>query len=123
MKHTYRVEGSWPFPLDMLRRDCSRPASQVDRDMIARMSGEFCDSTIGITNVQIALVYDGDRRGHPVPNDARWRSFGWRTIGVPQIESERQLMAVAREVEAARRSGLSKLTEAERAALFPGCRT
>lgn len=55
--HSYVVRGSWPFPVDMLRHDGSRPASHADRRKIKALSGEFAPDRDSIRNpVEIALV-------------------------------------------------------------------
>lgn len=98
MERTYTVEGRWPFPLDMLRRDHARAATDADQILITRMSGDFSDPELGTkTKVSINLVMEsgeptpGRPKGYLLPLDERWTSFGWTVSGVPEIEEERQL--------------------------------
>lgn len=67
----YVVKGHWPFPLDMLRRDGSRPETVADREAIEALSGEHAHDRDDFQDVEISLV------GPAVPNTARWESFGW----------------------------------------------
>jgi hypothetical protein len=91
MERAYTVEGRWPFPLDMLRRDHARAATDADQILISRMSGEFSDLELGTrTKVRINLVMQADNRWH-LPLDERWKSFGWTVSGVPEIDEQRQL--------------------------------
>lgn len=67
----YTVRGSWPFPLDMLRRDQSSAATPADQDKIDRLSGERPRPRESFKDVEISLT--GPNR----PLTARWESFGW----------------------------------------------
>jgi len=83
----YTVSGKWPFPLDMLRHDLAGPATDTDRDLITRMTGEASDPELGMNTVTIALRMEGGEPvgsrpgGRYVPNEARWKSFGWIVSG------------------------------------------
>lgn len=68
-EHRYVVRGHWPFPLDMLRHDGSRPASDADRTMVERLSGEYAPDRDAFVDVEIKLV------GPSRPNSARWESW------------------------------------------------
>lgn len=96
MERTYVVEGKWPFPLDMLRHDQSRPATAEDQRQIDIISG---DATVGIDAVRclrrIALIMEGGdhingtQEGRWAPNQKRWRSFGWEVVeGVEEWRKE-----------------------------------
>jgi len=67
----YVVRGHWPFPLDMLRHDGSRPASEEDRAAIEALSDDHAHGRDDFQDVEISLV------GPSAPNTARWESFGW----------------------------------------------
>lgn len=78
---SYTVEGRWPFPLDMLRHDDARGASQQDQDLITRLSGEFCPDDINFRQrYQVALQCPAGVR----PNAARWASFQWKVLDYPR---------------------------------------
>lgn len=67
----YVVEGKAPFPLDMLRRDCSAPATEEDRLAIAAAS----EGATSRGRHRIVLV----TRGRDTL-DERWESLGWRVV-------------------------------------------
>lgn len=124
MERTYTVEGTWPFPLDMLRRDQARAATPADQVLIDRMSGETSDAGFGTgAKVAITLIMESGEptvmrpNGRFLPHATRWESFGWTVVGDPDIDFERSMKAQERDEEALRRSGLAKLTDAERRAL------
>jgi hypothetical protein len=69
---TYVVQGSGPFPIDMLRYDSAWPASERDANMIAQtheFGGERDAAPIHLKRAQ-ADTYS-------MPGVDRWRSFGW----------------------------------------------
>ncbi len=61
----YTVTGSGPFPLDMLRYDCSWPRYQDDVTAIPYHSKHTTQYTISLLSIN-------------KPTIARWASFGWR---------------------------------------------
>lgn len=100
MKRTYRVEGCWPFPLDMLRHDLAEAAGPDDERLIARMSGAVSDDEFGVDRtVTIELVMEAGEatrarpRGRWIPNHRRWESFGWRVVGDPDVDDIRAIDA------------------------------
>lgn len=107
----YTVRGIWPFPLDMLRHDGSRPAAPEDQEKIARYSADYAPDGDVFDPVEINLI--GPHR----PNTARWESFTW---SVP-TDAEHALTKRWREEERERRllrdQALAKLTIREREAL------
>jgi hypothetical protein len=109
---SYIVEGHWPFPVDMLRHDGSRAATQTDQDRIDALSTESAaDKSAFNVDVQINLV------GPSKPNVERWKSFSWK-VPFDEVEMERK-----RERESRRLSqrlivqALAKLTDEERDAV------
>lgn len=66
----YVVQGSGDFPIDMLRYDRSCPASESDSHQIER----FELRRVALTRFSAA--------GKSGPNEARWKSFGWRVVGI-----------------------------------------
>lgn len=66
----YTVKGRWPFPLDMLRHDGSRPVDADAHALIVLMSGDVSPEW-GLEEREITLT------GPHKPNTARWESFGW----------------------------------------------
>ena len=113
----YAVRGSWPFPVDMLRRDRSRAATPDDQAIIDRLSRDHAEDCDAIRNsVTVNLVIpNADRRMRPLT--ARWRSFGW---DVPD-DVEFQQMAADRAKRARMDklyvSAMAKLTDEEREAV------
>lgn len=107
----YAVVGSWPFPLDMLRRDRSVAATAEDQAKIDRLSQEAAPDLQAIRQkVKINLVIrDAGRWEKPLT--ARWESFGWT---VPDDE-ERKLLAEER----LRVERLGRLRDAALAKLTP----
>lgn len=108
---TYTVRGSWPFPVDMLRHDIARAATDADQAIIDRLSADHAEGREDFRPVDIHLVAESK------PNTARWESFGW---SVP-TDAEHAFFKAARE-KAARwpmllASAHAKLTEDERDAV------
>lgn len=107
----YTVRGHWPFPLDMLRHDVSRAASDADQALIDALSGETAPDRDAFQDVEINLV------GSWRPNTARWESFGWSVPTDTLYAAERQMrQAQAREDQLVA-DALEKLTVAERLAV------
>ena len=66
----YTVKGTFEFPLDMLRYDCSFPDSQAAVVAMGKNTdGERC--------VDLAM-YRRDRFAEP--RRERWESFGWTIV-------------------------------------------
>ena len=79
MTTTYTVTGRWPFPLDMLRYDEARPATELDRELIERASAEYLPSK-GLQVVwKITLVSERKRFFLATNCAERWKSYGWRS--------------------------------------------
>lgn len=89
---TYVVTGSWPFPLDMLRRDGSRPATEDDR-----------------LKIEITLI--GPNR----PDTSRWESFDWAVPGDVEHAFWKGERLRRTKEEALMRSALAKLDPEEKA--------
>lgn len=66
----YKVRGSLPFPIDMLRYDACWPASESDSYAIYSSVAQHSDSAIDV------IV----RARQPL-TIGRWQSFGWEVIG------------------------------------------
>lgn len=114
MSLTYSVEGTWPFPLDMLRHDGSLPASAEDKVSVERLSAEFAPDRSALRlPATITLVMQ--EPGRRVPCAPRWESFGWRVLAVDQ--GRRELPAPSGNRDALRQRALAKLTADEREAL------
>jgi hypothetical protein len=106
---TYVVTGSWPFPLDMLRRDGSRPATKDDRLKIERLSGDHAHDRDDFRKIEITLI--GPNR----PDTSRWESFDWAVPGdVEHAFWKGERLRRTRE-EALMRSALAKLDPEEKA--------
>ena len=72
----YTVEGRWPFPTDMLRRDGAKPASVYEAGLIEGLSGDMGpDDRCALRRIHLISE---DVRGAPLT--ARWESFGWRVV-------------------------------------------
>ena len=110
-EHTYTVVGHWPFPLDMLRHDGSRAASEADQALIDRLSGDHAPDKAAFLDVSITLT------GPNKPNTARWESFTWSIPADLEWADTKRRMAEERQRDALRKSGAAKLTQAERDAL------
>lgn len=76
---SYTVEGRWPFPSDMLRRDRSEGATPEDVALIRQFSADIKNATV-IGEVRINLTSDC------MPASERWASFKWKIVGEPQME-------------------------------------
>ena len=70
---TYQVEGSIPFPIDMLRYDASWPAHEGEQWPIVE--------TINHENTQVRIVTLRTNRTRDwQPTAGRWQSFGWTVL-------------------------------------------
>lgn len=107
----YTVKGFWPFPLDMLRHDGSRAASDADHAMIDRLSGDHAPDRAAFADVEINLIAAWK------PNTARWESFGWSVPGDTDHAMMKVWQREARERDGLIASALSKLTAGERQAI------
>lgn len=72
LKHywKYTVEGRWPFPVDMLRRDRAVGASPEDAKAIVDLSGAVPEEKD--ERKAVICILSEER-----PTKARWKSFGW----------------------------------------------
>lgn len=101
------VSGKWPFPTNMLAFNNARPASERDANLIEMLSGPSADLEVRQTVMTIQLVMTGK------PSYAHWRGCGWHVLDDPVYDQQKEEEALA----ALRKSGLRKLTLAERKAL------
>lgn len=108
-EHSYIVRGHWPFPLDMLRHDESRPASADDQAAIDSLSAEHATDRDAFKDIEIRLV------GPCKPNTARWESFGWAVPGDEEYAYYKGLKHREAEEKALLESAMGKLTAQERA--------
>lgn len=104
----YSVEGTWPFPTDMLRYDNAKPIGRVSRERVERLSKEHADSRDDIRNPQRVDLVSEQR-----PHAARWASFGWRIITEPWCFEHPR----APSDEEIRKQALAKLTDEEKRVL------
>lgn len=75
----YTVRGIWPFPVDMLRHDDARAASEADQEIITRLSREYAEHCDDFKPVDVGLVREIAHKWS-TPNFKRWESFGWRVV-------------------------------------------
>ncbi len=68
------VEGSGPFPIDMLRYDACIPATELDAGTIAR--------TFERDDVHARVALRRLAAGDGPPTVGRWESFGWRIVEI-----------------------------------------
>lgn len=114
----YTVRGTWPFPLDMLRRDRSRAATQQDQAKIDLLSREFApERGESHEKVEINLVIpDAGPRERPM--SARWESFrGWEVTTDNEYKHLRADAAERQRRAKLRDQALAKLTDEEKEAL------
>lgn len=78
--HHYTVEGSTPFPIDMLRYDHSYPANVAASTTIDKLYNRL----EGRHQLALSAVTDNKTW---VPTTGRWRSFGWDVL--PDVETVR----------------------------------
>jgi hypothetical protein len=67
----FTVEGSGPFPFDMLRYDACWPASENDSAVLERMDREARRHRTVFTLTLATTVH---------VTEARWESFGWKVV-------------------------------------------
>jgi chromosome segregation ATPase len=80
----YTVEGRWPFPVDMLRRDRAVGASPEDAQAIIDLSAEFMPEEKADRKAIICIL--SEER----PTKARWKSFNWTVSErIDSVEVER----------------------------------
>jgi len=73
---TFTVEGTYPFPVDMLRYDACYPVTTED----AVELGTACDHrALKMSSRPIRRVTLGTMRQNR-PTTGRWESFGWKVI-------------------------------------------
>jgi hypothetical protein len=120
LERAYTVEGRWPFPGDMLKRDVARAATPEDQLLIDRMSGEFSDPSLGTrerVKINLVMVAGEATRARPDgplrPNDERWESFGWVVVGDSEIEGMRAHRRQLKADQAVLAAALAKLTPDE----------
>lgn len=71
VRWTFTVSGRGHFPLDMLRRDCCWPRTQVDVEGLSWPDFKQIDAQFHEQERRVTLV------GVMMPTIARWLSFGW----------------------------------------------
>lgn len=80
--YQYTVQGHWPFPTDMLRRDDSVPMSVTDSGKISDLSGDFAKDKDAFVDVKISLT------GPAMPAVERWNSFCWKVIAIDEYSGK-----------------------------------
>lgn len=70
-KFRYTVEGRGEFPFDMLRYECSYPASEQESRLLTSQA------SIRAGRRSVALVHFDTWKGW-TPAEDRWKSFLWR---------------------------------------------
>ena len=111
-EHRYTVKGHWPFPLDMLRHDGSRAATDKDLEMISQLVGDFAPDRSVFKDVEINLV------GSNKPNTARWESFSWAVPSDTDHNFFKEADRRDREEGELFEAALSKLSNEERAVII-----
>ena len=89
----FTVQGKWPFPADMLRRDFANAAKQSDQDLIDLLSRDFTDEKInprGRYTVHHRLDRRHQRHDRPPGDPRRTRPLR------PQHRTLEQLQLVGR---------------------------
>jgi hypothetical protein len=81
---TFRVRGSMPFPLDMLRYDGCYPATpdavtNITRKSASHWVGDNVTAEEIREQVEVELVMRHEGR-HPQVTLARWSSFSWNVV-------------------------------------------
>ena len=74
---TFTIEGSFPFPLDMLRYDSCFPATQKDVSGISQSIERTNTEPVVKVRLGRLITNKGER-----PTEARWRSFGWKVSDI-----------------------------------------
>jgi hypothetical protein len=116
-RETYVVVGQHhAFPKDMLRFDEAVPASDVDKALIERFSGDFLPEDYDqVEPISITLVVKDGKR--PSASTKRWETMGWKVPGdlehVADAEESRRLARLKTDYHRA----LEKLSTDELAAL------
>lgn len=82
---SFKVAGTFDFPVDMLRYDSCFPASQ---DAVSNIHIKTFPQEAGRREVIVELRRYAESKTW-TPTDARWRSFGWKVIGTPSVISAR----------------------------------
>ena len=75
--HRYKVEGTHPFPVDMLRYDTSYPASELDAAEITILPDHRDKVTVTLEHIDDRKIWQ--------PTYRRWESFGWK---VTEVEAQ-----------------------------------
>lgn len=73
--HTFTVQGSGTFPIDMLRFDSAYPATETVSGRIEATFNRHHDPLAGTSEKPISLHHRGERDWEPTVG--RWESFGW----------------------------------------------
>lgn len=68
---TFYVEGTSPFPLDMLRYDNCFPA---DQESVEQMTPN------GLAGIRLVRLKRYISTKDQMPTSARWASFGWKVL-------------------------------------------
>lgn len=79
---TYTVRGRWPFPLDMLRRDFSKPATPADKELINLASKDTPSHDHPLSRVYEINLISTMSDPRFAPNIQRWESFRWKVTAV-----------------------------------------
>ena len=72
--HTFTVQGTGAFPLDMLRYDCCWPLTESDSYLMAMT----VDDADYFKPRSVTLTRSTDRAW--MPTDGRWNSFTWQVL-------------------------------------------
>lgn len=84
----YIVEGKWPFPSDMLRRDWANAATYADERLIALLERDFTDDLIDLRILYRVALTIPAKHARFGPAVDRWKSFGWRVISIDGIPTD-----------------------------------
>jgi hypothetical protein len=77
-RHTFTVQGRFPFPIDMLRYDRCIPKSEGDSGNIAWSFSQ------GAVQTAVKVVHIGEKNWKPTTG--RWESFLWLVIAIEKPE-------------------------------------
>lgn len=80
--YQYVVEGRWPFPLDMLRKDDSEALTAPDESAIKYLSQDHLPEPGPDGDASINL------KGPSMPVVERWNSFGWRVTKIYEMSGK-----------------------------------
>lgn len=93
---TYVVHGRWPFPLDMLRHEDARAATEKDQAVIDLLTPDSKYGSVKDDVVMTAIYTVTLTRPVPhkwsSPNFARWRSFSWEVVQTSLPATHRELI-------------------------------